>query len=334
MFPGMKTARHARRALRGTAAIQGLVLLVFCVSSAGAAPTTELGLMTAGERGTYHQFGLDLKNLVKPRGINLNVYSSRGSVDNIFALHQPRPRVQMAIVQSDVLEFVASQDSNPAVTQIARSTRLLFPLFDEEIHVIGRAGIADFDELDRKRVAVGPEGSGTTLTARVLFKLANIVPAEMVAIDAPEALARLKAGDIDAMVYVAAAPVKLLTEHVTAADQLSLIAISNKSILEAYARVEIPPQTYEWQPSAVTTASVKAVLVSSALSGRDCESVGRFAQHVVTGMNWLVRHGNPRWKQVDLNVPVHGWKQDACVRKYAGAHPAHASRRSSAETSR
>jgi TRAP transporter TAXI family solute receptor len=329
----MSIGRHARRALRRTA-IQGLLVLVFCVSPAGAAPATELGLITAGERGTYYQFGLDLKNLVKPRGINLNVYSSRGSVDNIFALHQSRPRIQMAIVQSDVLDFVASQPSNPAVSQIARSTRLLFPLFDEEIHVVARAGIANFDELDRKRVAVGPDGSGTALTARVLFKLAGIVPAEIVAIDAREALARLKAGDIDAMVYVAAAPVKLLTEHVTAADRLSLIAISNKSILEAYARVEIPAQRYEWQPTAVTTVAVKAVLVSSALSGRNCESVGRFAQHVATGMNWLVRHGDPRWKHVDLNVPVNGWKQDACVRKHVGAQDAHASRPSSEETPR
>jgi hypothetical protein len=329
----MTMGRHATRTLRRTA-IQGLVLLAFCVSPAGAAPATELGLITAGEGGTYYQVGLDLKNLVRARGINLNVYSSRGSVDNIFALHQPRPRVQMAIVQSDVLEFVASQQSNPAVAQIARTTRLLFPLFDEEVHVVGRAGIANFDELDRKRVAVGLDGSGTTLTARRMFKLADIVPAEMVAIDAREALARLKAGDIDAMVYVAAAPVKLLTEHVTAADRLSLITISNKSILEAYPRVEIPAQRYEWQPTAVTTAAVKAVLVSSALSGRYCESVGRFAQHVVTGMNWLVRHGNPLWKHVDLNVPVNGWKQDACVRKHIGAQAAHASRRPSEETPR
>jgi len=330
---GKTIGRDARRALWRTA-IQGLVLLVFCLVPAAAARAIELGLITAGEGGTYYQFGLDLKHLVKPHGIDLNVHSSRGSVDNIFALQQPRPRIQMAIVQSDVLEFVASQPSNAAVTEIARNTRLLFPLFDEEIHVVGRAGIETFDQLDRKRVAVGPEGSGTTLTARVLFKLAGIVPAEIVAIDAREALARLKAGDIDAMVYVAAAPVKLLTDHVTAADRLSLIAISNKSILEAYPRVEIPAQLYEWQPTAVTTAAVKAVLVSSGVSGRNCESVGRFAQHVASGLDWLVRHGNPRWKQVDLNVPVTGWKQDACVRKYIGAAQAHASRRSSKDTAR
>lgn len=154
-----------------------------CFCAAGVTFATDLGLITAGENGTYYQFGLDLKKLVKPRGINLDVYSSRGSVENIFAVHQQRPRVQMGIVQLDVLWFVAAQQSNPTVTQIARNTRMVFPLFDEEVHVVGRQQIGSFDELAGKRVAVGPEGSGTTLTARLLFKLAEVVPAEMVPID-------------------------------------------------------------------------------------------------------------------------------------------------------
>ena len=72
-----------------------------------AAPAVELGLITGGERGTYYQFGLDIQKLVSQAmpTMGLNVYPSKGSVENIYAVYQ-RPGTQMGIVQSDVLAFV------------------------------------------------------------------------------------------------------------------------------------------------------------------------------------------------------------------------------------
>src|SRR5207249_3732613 len=128
----------------------------------------------------------------------------------------------------------------------------------EEIHVLGRRDITDFDELTDKRVAIGREGSGTYLTARLLLKTSEVAPRETVPIDTDEALAELKAGRIDAMFYVAGYPVKLLTEKVTEADGLALIPITNKSILEFYPGAEIPANTYAWQTTPVKTAAVKA----------------------------------------------------------------------------
>jgi uncharacterized protein len=295
-------------------------VLLIGFSAASVASAIDLGLITGGEKGTYHQFGLDLQRLVKPGGINLSVYLSEGSVENMVAL-QERPGIQLGIVQSDVLAFVAGLQSNPALAQLARNTRMVFPLHNEEVHILGRRGIADFDDLAGKRVAIGREGSGTYLTARLLFKLSGVVPSEMVPIDTGEALARLKAGQIDAMVYVAGSPVRFLKDDVSAADGLSLIPISSKSILEAYAMVEIPANVYEWQSTPVTTAAVKALLVSYDFRGRHCDSVGRFAQQVARGMGWLTKNGHPRWKLVDLDVPLRGWEQYDCVQKYLGKHP-------------
>jgi TRAP transporter TAXI family solute receptor len=297
-----------------------VVMLLLGLGVPTAAAAIDLGLITGGERGTYYQFGQDLKRLVKPSGINLSVHPSNGSVDNVFAVSQRRG-IQLGIVQSDVLAFVAEQPSNPAVSRIAQRLRLVFPLFDEEVHVLARRELTDFDELAGKRVAIGREGSGAYLTARWLFKLADIAPAEMVPIDAAEAVTQLKAGRIDAMVYVAGQPVGLLQQQVKADDGLALIPISNKSILEAYAAAEIPADAYEWQTTAVSTVAVKAVLVAVDARGRECESVGRFAQQVTAGLDWLTKHGHPKWKRVDLEAPLKGWEQYDCVRKYAGPRP-------------
>jgi len=295
-----------------------LVLVVLLMSVVGVAFAAEdMGLITGGEKGTYYQFGLDLQKLVKTSGINLAIHPSKGSVENIFAVYQ-RPGVQMGIVQSDVLAFVARLQSDPVLTRIAKKTKMVFPLYNEEVHLVGRRGIAEFDELAGRRVAVGREGSGTYLTARLLFKLSEVAPSEMVPIDTQEALTELKAGRIDAMFYVAGYPVRLLKEDVTESDRLAVIPIKNKSIVEFYPSAEIPAGTYAWQPVAVSTVAAKAVLVSFDFRRKDCDTVGKFAQLLASRHEWLQKNGHPKWKAVDLNYPLRGWEQYDCVRKYLG----------------
>jgi hypothetical protein len=199
---------------------------------------------------------------------------------------------------------------------------MVFPLYNEEIHLLGKKEISNFDYLAGKKVAIGTEGSGNYLTSRLLFKVSGVEPAEMLTIGLDEALDQLKQGKIDAMFYVAGYPVKLFSENVTAEDNLALIPITNKSILEFYPQSEIPANTYTWQDKAVETVAVKAVLISYDFRRFHCENVGRMAKLIYENLDWLIQNGHPKWKSVDLNYPLKGWEQYDCVKKYlAGTSP-------------
>jgi uncharacterized protein len=303
-----------------TLAIVAVVLLV-CVGAASvAAAVDNVGIITGGEKGTYYQFGLDLQRVMKPLGFNVTVHPSKGSVDNIFAVYQ-RPGVQMGIVQSDVLAFVSRIETDPLLRLIARKTKMVFPLYNEEIHLVGKRDIASFDDLVGKRVAIGREGSGTYLTARLLFRLSEVAPSEMVPIDTTEALAALRANRVDAMFYVAGYPVKLFQDDVTDADQLAVIPITNKSVLEFYPQVDLPARAYPWQERPVSTAAVKSVLVSFDFRRKDCDTVGRFARGMASQLSALRTSGHPKWKTVDLDAPLRGWEQYDCVRRALGKAP-------------
>ena len=293
-------------------------LIVFSLSSTSFG--VDLAIMTGGVKGTYFQFGLNLKELVKDRDIRLRVNNSTGSIENLYAVYQ-RPYTQMGIVQSDVLAFVARLQSDPTLKKIAKKTRMIFPLYNEEVHLLGRRELMDFDALEGKRVAVGKEGSGTYLTAKLLFEVSGVKPQEMISIGTDEALSRLKSGDIDAMFYVAGIPVKLFKGDVSDGDGLALIPITNKSIVEFYPLAEIPAKTYEWQLETVNTVAVKAVLVSFNFRRANCEYVGKFAQILSENMDWLRENGHPKWKFVDLEYPLKGWEQYDCVKKYLVKKP-------------
>ncbi len=279
------------------------------------AQAQEMGIITGNKKGTYYQFGLNLAQLVKANDIQLNVFDSAGSVQNIYAVFKA-PGIQLGIVQSDVLSFITKIQTDPTLIRVAAKTRLVFPLYNEEVHLIGQQDIADFDDLADRVVAIGEEGSGTYLTARILFEVSEVKPREMVAIGTDAGLAQLKEKKIDAMFYVAGQPVKLFAEGVTAADALALIPITNKSISDFYANVKIPARTYDWQDQEVNTVAVKAVLVSFAYRGINCDNVGRFAKIMNENIESLRANGHPKWKSVDLNAPVKGWEQYECVKKY------------------
>ena len=81
-----------------------LLVLLACVGVGVAAE--DMGLITGSDKGTYYQFGLDLQKLVKPAGINLTVHTSKGSIENVYAVYQ-RPGVPLGFVLSEDLAFVS-----------------------------------------------------------------------------------------------------------------------------------------------------------------------------------------------------------------------------------
>jgi TRAP transporter TAXI family solute receptor len=310
-----RAPREAKRFLIQGLLVFTLIAMLSCSAWAQSSNRISMGIMTGGAKGTYYQFGLNLRNLFERANVDLRVDNSKGSVENIYAVYQ-KPNTQLGIVQSDVLAFVSQVQANPALRQIASKTRMVFPLYNEEVHLVGKKDIVNFDYLSGKKVAIGTEGSGNYLTSRLLFKVSGIEPSEMVTTGLDEALERLKRGDIDAMFYVAGYPVKLFSENITAEDNLALIPIANKSILEFYPPSEIPAGTYGWQEDSVATIAVKAVLISYDFRRFHCENVGRMAKLIYSNLDWLRQNGHPKWKSVDLDYPLKGWEQYDCVKKY------------------
>lgn len=277
----------------------------------------EMGIITGGPKGTYYQFGLNLKTLAQTHGINLSVANSNGSVENVYAVYN-RPNTQMGIVQADVLAFISRSQTDPILKRIAQKTKLVLPLYNEEVHLVGRNDIVSFANLTGRKVAIGEEGSGTYLTAKLIFEISEVAPAEMITIGTEQALAQLKAGKIDAMFYVAGYPVKLFKENISSQDGLALVPILDKSVTEFYPSAKIPQNTYGFQTEEVSTIAVKAVLISYDFRTTHCDNVGKFAKMISDNFEWLKKNGHPKWNQVDLNYTLKGWEQYDCVQNYLG----------------
>src|SRR5919205_1702475 len=149
-----------------------LVALALLVATVLPARALDRGvIMTGSPGGTDIRVGQDIAGLARHFGVALEAMPSQGALENIEAIGR-RSDAQLAIVQSDVLDFVASSTEDPELRGLKDSLRIVFPLYAEEVHVLARAGIATFADLQDKRVAVGAPDSGTLLTATLLLATA------------------------------------------------------------------------------------------------------------------------------------------------------------------
>ena len=285
------------------------VAVIVLAMSLSAAP--QMGIVTGNVTGTYIKIGEDIKKIAEPSHISLQVFESAGSIQNVFDVRRKRG-IQLGIVQSDVLDYIRDISDDLELKTIAAKLAAVYPLYKEEVHVLGDLSLKTLQDLHGKRVAIGPQRSGTYLTAKTIFFQTGITPSKEVFLGGKEALDSLRRGEIDAMLYVAGAPATLFSESTTADDKFQLIGVDDKA-LDSYLTAVIPAGTYKWQESDVKTVAVKAVLITFSYAGEQCQNVAKVAKIIHENKAWLDANGHPKWREVNLDERLPKWPQYECV---------------------
>jgi NMT1-like family len=159
-----------RRALLAIAAA-GLTAPVVARAQQGSSAVAKananvIGVISGGLDGTYTRFAADLAAVLDDiDGLRIVPMIGKGSFQNLSDLLYMRG-VDVAIVQSDVLAAAEQQNVFP---RMAQQVQYIAKLYDEEVHVFARPGVERLSDLAGKLVAMDNRGSGTAMTATLLF---------------------------------------------------------------------------------------------------------------------------------------------------------------------
>lgn len=276
----------------------------------GAAPPATIGVLSAGRSASDVQFVSDLAAVLDD-GERLRILPIIGqggmkNIDDLMAL----PLADVAIVQSDVLATARADASRP---QAVRDLPYVAKLFNQEVHILARRQVAALADLAGKRVAMGPPGSGESVTGGAIFSALSI-PVEATT-DQPEvAVTKLRSAEIDAVVYVASKPVPLLAGMARAGGpdpDLHLLSIpANQQLLAAYVPASLAQQDYPGLVAAgeeVETIAVPMVMLAAANKPKRSQDLalfvdaffGKFAR-----FQEPMRH--PKWRETNLAATVPG----------------------------
>lgn len=269
-----------------------------------------VGLISGGVTGTYVRIAADLADALDDGyGLRVLPIIGKGSVRNIEDLLLLRG-IDVAIVQSDVLDFYKRAELVPGIES---KIRYISSLYNEEVHVLAKATVQSIDDLAGKRVNFGTEGSGTFMTAGILFEDLGL-DVEVRSDPEPVALEKLRAGDIDALVFVGGKPLKLI-EGVGRHEQLHLLAIPPGRIKAAYVPAELTAEAYPnlIDPGdALPTVAVSAVLAAYnwAPDHPRRRKLDRFVDQFSANFDRLLEPPfHPKWQEVDLKAEVPGWQR-------------------------
>ncbi|MGE7370989.1 TAXI family TRAP transporter solute-binding subunit [Neorhizobium sp. NPDC001467] len=285
------------------------------------AAEADRNIMASGGGGTQLAIAKDIAELGNRCAMPMNVVGSKGSLENFFGVRN-RHNTQFGIVDADILNYLNSyKGENNDVRQAIQGMRIMFPLYDAEVHVVARRGIRTLQDLRGKRVGVGEADGSAYLTSQLMFDILRIQVGERVRGSGNDMVELLRQGEIDAMVRVGGAPLALLSDGRLDED-FHLVPITDDVLRSSYKVATLAGGTYPFQKTDVQTVSVKTLLMTyeygtekNAYYQNACKTVADFTNLIVDNIDELRRTGHQKWKAVDLTEIPKGWEIGMCVRR-------------------
>jgi TRAP transporter TAXI family solute receptor len=199
-LPPIKLSRISRRDLLlvGVPALL-IVVAAFWIAFlfVRPAPPGQIVMSTGAEGGAYHEFAKRYREILARDGVKLELRNSSGSGENLRRLLDESSGVEIAFIQSGTAQVGAGME-----------LLNLGSVFYEPVWVFyrGREKIERFAQLRGRRIAIGPEGSGTRKLALQLLDANGVRAehAEMLPLGGDAAAEELRRHKIDAMFIVAA----------------------------------------------------------------------------------------------------------------------------------
>lgn len=303
-----------------------LTIFLFVPSVVEAQMQARVGMVTGSSTGTYIRFGREIAEQAKKLGVIIEVKESGGSIENIERLVSVE-NAAFAIVQSDVLGVLKRSES-PEARKTAQKLRLIFPFYNEEVHLFANKSIKQFKDLQGKRVVLGTKGSGNWLTAANLLRMSAVKPGENLYLAPADAVQAVLLEQADAMFYVAGKPTKqflnlneVKSKYAHLIEQVHFVPLDDRKMLEEYVPSEISSQDYAWFKGKIPTIAVKAMLVTYDFSAKNtpyyrmrCQQLSKVARAIRQNIEELRKQGHEKWKEVNLDEKVGFWELDFCSR--------------------
>jgi len=223
-----------------------------------------------------------------------------------------RGDLEMGLAQADIAAWAYHGTAAYGDQEPLSNLRVLARLYPENVHLIVRqnSDIKDITGLKGKKVAMGPENSGTAATAKLILSAYGVkwTTVQMKYMEFAAFARAFTEGTVDAAFIVSGAPT-LAVEDVAGRTPIRLVPITGPTaeklaqVFPFYSRGVIPANTYPGQP-AVETLDVSAVLVSRDTMNPD------LAYGIVRAI-WHERNiplfhgGHPRGKLMDRSIAAH-----------------------------
>ncbi|WP_406857104.1 TAXI family TRAP transporter solute-binding subunit [Alsobacter sp. KACC 23698] len=269
-----------------------------------------VGVISGGVSGTYIKIAADLAAVLDGDALRILPVVGRGSLQNLKDIMFLRG-IDIGIVQLDARQALKVEGLQD---EADRRLRYIAKLYSEEVHLLASSDITDIRQLEGKSVNIDVQGSGTNLTARIIFSALGLTPT-FTSFDQASGYERLRRGEIQAVAYVAGRPVRSITEF-REPDKFHLLSIPFEGPLaDNYLPVSLTAADYpglirpEESVKTLAVGSILAVFNWPERSDR-YNRIQRFVDAFFSRFSEFQKPGrHPKWTDVNLTATAPGWRR-------------------------
>jgi TRAP transporter TAXI family solute receptor len=197
--------------LYGIAAVLILGALIATIAWLGPLPPKIVTMSTGTAGSDYDLYARQYQAILKRSGVQLRLVPSAGSVENLRRLNDQREGVAIAFVQGGL----TSEAQSPELESLGTMFYQPFWLF-----VRRESSMARPEDVRGKRMAIGPDGSGTRILAKKFLELNGIDESLLQLLPLPmaEAGEALSHGEIDGAAMVTSWDTDIVRRLLDSAD--------------------------------------------------------------------------------------------------------------------
>ena len=189
----------------------GIVLLSGAYFLLQPTPPKRIVFATGPEQSAFMEFGKRYAEELKTYGIEVQLVSTRGSLDNLQALRDPNRDVDVGFVQGGSSQYAREADEKESGVPLES----LGSMFYEPVWIFYRSAaanvkpqmtLAELAEHDRWRINLGADGSGTPGLMRKLLTANRINVDELhpEKLELTPAVVKLLGGELEAVAFASA----------------------------------------------------------------------------------------------------------------------------------
>ncbi|NJO24083.1 MAG: ABC transporter substrate-binding protein [Sphingomonadales bacterium] len=255
-------------------------------------PQRTLVISTGAQTGAYHSFAQSYQRALNRSGIRTELKPSAGSVENLNRLRDGKSGVLAALMQGGI----ADEKTAPGILSLGG-------IFLEPVWIFHRSGetIVRLAQLKGRRIAIGPEGSGTRALVLALLSAAQLHGGNTELLPLTGAAARdaLLAGTADVMFGVAAAETPLI-QAMLRDPRLGIMSMTQADALTRLfpylTKVVLPQGVVDLENNIPASdvalmAAVASLVVRNDLHPALVSQLAQAAAEAHGGANWFQRAG-------------------------------------------
>ncbi|MBV1756390.1 MAG: TAXI family TRAP transporter solute-binding subunit [Dethiosulfatibacter sp.] len=239
-------------------------------ATSGKEEVSFIRIASASMGGNFFPLGSALAQMInqKIEGLNASAQATGGSAENCSFIDQKE--VELALVQSATLRQ-AYEGTDGFEGRPVESIRGITAIYFNEFHILvtESSGVEKIEDLRGKRIAVGPVGGGIEINTNQILSVYGITPSDYTPVygTRAEATEGLKINSVDCHIYATGLGSAQITE-LMGTGKIKLIPIDEDKIESLTAGNPefgpslIPTDTYENQPSDLTTIAGSSLLVT------------------------------------------------------------------------